>query len=197
MCRIVSMVSSMTDPAHVKQQATSINPHLSSTVLQLDQETHSSSPDVITETSACCYKLTNSPSARAVLGDQPDVSMGALTVGCLGDDDVRCKRRDAASVDGNLYSLDNYDDVRRAEKERPHFDARELSAGNTNKRALRTKNLKIKRQNDQDYTYELGFDSEYDLNQLQAARQLQVRQSDDMLGGRNWRSNMMRVWGRR
>lgn len=63
------------------------------------------------------------------------------------------------------------------------------SSNGAEKRASRQDNrLKIKKQDDDNVDVEFDEDVE---------RQQEARQADDFIGGRNWRSNMMRVWGRR
>jgi hypothetical protein len=169
----------------------------------MDQTTYSSRPsDDGAETVICCSsRSTTSDLRRFTIGDETgEVRLTSAEQGCLGDNQAPCISTRTA-VGDSANSLDSNNDQRRADEDHPRRQhVLDSSADNPNKRARVGSNLKTKKQDDdQDFSYEVGFDSEQDRSQSQLTRQMQVRQSDDTLGGpgRNWRSNMMRVWGRR
>jgi hypothetical protein len=125
--------------------------------------------------------------------------MSSVLQSCLGDDDTPCINTHTMAVGRIGSGMGNKEDWREEKEQQRLQRVFSTSADGFIKRAQGSGSQRLKKQDDQEFSYEVGVESEQDRNQSQMNRQMQVRQSDDLLGGpgRNWRSNMMRVWGRR
>ena len=111
---------------------------------------------------------------------------------CLGDENVVCSPR--SSIETSSTNTDR----RNQRQPRSPNDPLDTIDSMSIKRSSSVNQIKTKK-NDE-YDYDLVFDLENGgVHQLRIAHPLTNRQLSDELGdpGRNWRSNMMRVWGRR